>query len=84
LTPKARNFFKALLESISNPDVVGIMLNYHQSSTGEPRMVFSFDFAKRNQLTDQDEGYAKTDVNHELLQRCAFLACVPIHSFMHS
>lgn len=62
LTPKARNFFKALLESTSNPDVVGIMLNYHQSSTGEPRMVFSFDFAKTNQLTDQDEGYANADV----------------------
>jgi len=56
LTPKARNFFRALLENTSDEQVVGIMLNYHQSSTGEPRMVFSFDFCKAHQLTLQDEG----------------------------
>lgn len=56
LTPKARNFFRALLENTSDDQVVGIMLNYHQSSTGEPRMVFSFDFCKANQLTEMDEG----------------------------
>ena len=56
LTPKARNFFRALLENTSDDQVVGIMLNYHQSSTGEPRMVFSFDFCKKNQLMSQDEG----------------------------
>lgn len=57
LTPKARNFFRALLETNTDPNVVGIMFNYNQSSTGEPRMVFSFDFAKKDQLTEQDEGY---------------------------
>jgi hypothetical protein len=57
LTPKARNFFRALLESTSDPEIVGIILNYHQSSSGEPRMVFSFDFVKADQLSSLDEGY---------------------------
>lgn len=48
---KARKFFKALLESKS--DAIGIMLNYHQSSTGEPRMVFSFDFV--TEVSPEDE-----------------------------
>jgi hypothetical protein len=56
LTPKARNFFRALLESTSDEKVIGIILNYHQSSTGEPRMVFSFDFVKEGQLMENDEG----------------------------
>lgn len=56
LTPKARNFFRALLESTSDETVIGIILNYHQSSTGEPRMVFSFDFVKEGQLMENDEG----------------------------
>jgi hypothetical protein len=56
MTPRARNFFRALLDNSSNPDVVGILLNYHQSSSGEPRMVFSFDFCRADQLSPLDEG----------------------------
>ena len=42
LTTKARDFFQKLLKA--NPDKVGVLLNYHQSSDGTPRMVFSFQF----------------------------------------
>mmetsp|Transcript_20817 Transcript_20817/g.34410 ORF Transcript_20817/g.34410 Transcript_20817/m.34410 type:complete len:208 (+) Transcript_20817:148-771(+) len=52
MTETARQFFKALLDGKTN--VAGIMLNYHQSSTGEPRMVFSFDFA--TEVGPDDEG----------------------------
>jgi hypothetical protein len=51
MTETARKFFKALLET--KPEAIGIMLKYHQSSTGEPRMVFSFDFA--TEVSPEDE-----------------------------
>lgn len=54
LTEKARTFFKALLES--NPEKAGVILNYDQSSTGEPRMVFSFDFVNKEGISGLDEG----------------------------
>jgi hypothetical protein len=54
LTETSRLFFKQLLES--RKDAAGILLNYHQSSTGEPRMVFSFDFVKPGELGPDDEG----------------------------
>lgn len=54
LTEKARTLFKRLLES--NPSKDGILLNYQQSSTGEPRMVFSFSFVTKDQLVEEDEG----------------------------
>jgi hypothetical protein len=55
LTEQARTFFKALLEN--NPQKDGIILNYQQASSGQPRMVFSFGFVSKDQLTDDDEGY---------------------------
>ena len=68
LTPKARQFFKALLQnkiqnnndSINNDkndaeEIVGILLQYQQSKTGEPRMVFTFDFVTQSQLGKKDE-----------------------------
>lgn len=64
LTPKARQFFKALLQNkIQNnandknsaEEIVGILLQYQQSKTGEPRMVFTFDFVTQNQLGKKDE-----------------------------
>ena len=68
LTPKAREFFKKLLES--DPTKKGILLDYHQASSGEPRMVFSFKFVNNadgggngsgggdgGTLTDDEEGY---------------------------
>lgn len=56
LTETTRKFFKALLKSKeSDTNVVGIMLNYHQSSSGEPRMVFGFDFVRADQLDKNDE-----------------------------
>ena len=54
LTENARLFFRKLLEA--NPNKAGIILNYHQASTGEPRMVFSFDFVTKDQLGPEDEG----------------------------
>jgi hypothetical protein len=55
LTDTARNLFIKLLQS--KPDKHGIMLDYHQSSTGEPRMVFSFRFINNitDELSDRDE-----------------------------
>jgi hypothetical protein len=55
LTDKARTFFKSLLSN--NPQKAGIMLKYHQSTTGGPRMVFSFDFVSQEELLPEDEGY---------------------------
>ena len=54
LTEQSRTFFRKLLEN--NAQVDGIILKYEQSSTGEPRMVFSFDFVKLEQLQEGDEG----------------------------
>jgi len=54
LTENARTLFQKLLEN--HPTRDGILLNYNQSSTGEPRMVFSFSFVSRDELDEQDEG----------------------------
>eukprot|EP00980_Cylindrotheca_fusiformis_P009963 scaffold2201_cov119-Cylindrotheca_fusiformis.AAC.8 len=54
LTEKARNFFHKLLEK--NPNYTGVMLNYKQASSGQPRMVFSFDFITEDELSTNDEG----------------------------
>jgi hypothetical protein len=62
LTETARKFFLALIQTktttdTSNHDVhpshatKGIVLQYQQSSTGEPRMVFSFDFIQDKDLS---------------------------------
>jgi len=57
LTEKARKFFKLLLKNPPRPDIIGIMLNYGQPRSGEPRMVFSFDFVTAKDVDfDQDEG----------------------------
>lgn len=65
LTDKARKFFKLLLDDPPRKDVVGIMLNYGQPKSGEPRMVFSFDFVTADEIDgDQDEG-----VSLELVQQ---------------
>lgn len=56
LTEATRKFFKSLLKTKeADTNVIGIMLNYHQSSSGEPRMVFSFDFVRADQLDKNDE-----------------------------
>ena len=54
LTDRARTFFKALLES--NPEKLGVILNYQQASSGQPRMVFSFGFVTKDQISPEDEG----------------------------
>ena len=57
LTEKARLFFKKLLDNPIRPDIVGIMLNYDQSKSGEPRMVYTFQFVADNDIDhEQDEG----------------------------
>jgi hypothetical protein len=57
LTEKARKFFKLLLENPPRDGVIGIMLNYDQSQSGEPRMVYSFSFVTAEEIDpDQDEG----------------------------
>lgn len=66
LTPKARKFFKDLIDmktkskenenSNKNENVIaGIILKYQQSNTGQPRMVFTFDYVAQNELSDRDE-----------------------------
>lgn len=54
LTETARNLFRKLLEN--NPEKDGILLNYNQSSSGQPRMVFSFSFVTKDELHENDEG----------------------------
>jgi hypothetical protein len=44
LTERARLFFQRLLSNPPRAEIIGILLNYDQSTTGEPRMVFSFSF----------------------------------------
>lgn len=54
LTEKARTLFQKLIEN--HPTKDGILLDYKQSSTGEPRMVFSFSFVSKDELHERDEG----------------------------
>lgn len=54
LTDKARTLFQKLIDN--HPSRDGILLNYNQSSTGEPRMVFSFSFVSKDEIDPQDEG----------------------------
>lgn len=67
LTPKARTFFKSLLENVAanqsdkstseseDDPIIGIQLTYSQSTTGEPRMVFGFSFLRSSALHPNDE-----------------------------
>jgi hypothetical protein len=55
MTDRARDFFAQLLASPPRDNIVGIRLNYEQSRTGEPRMVFSFEFVAREDLHPDDE-----------------------------
>ncbi len=59
LTPKARQFFKALLqnkiESDDSKNVIGILLSYQHSQSGQLRMAFTFDFVTVDQLGRKDE-----------------------------
>ena len=61
LTEKARTLFKQLVEN--HPSKDNVLLNYTQSSTGEPRMVFSFSFVATEDLVQQDEGYVPVYFN---------------------
>jgi hypothetical protein len=67
VTEKARNIFKKLLQDPPRPDIVGIMLNYTQSQTGEPRMVYSFDFVTGDEISPEmgDEGVSLEVVESE-------------------
>lgn len=68
LTPSSRTFFKNILTqklaNISSDDndsddkkkITGIMLNFQQSLTGQPRMVFTFEFVAQEDLDENDEG----------------------------
>jgi hypothetical protein len=56
LTEKARLLFKKLLDNPVRPDIIGIMLNYDQSKSGEPRMVYTFQF-----VTDKDVDYEQDE-----------------------
>ena len=67
-TDKARNLFKKLLENRENKD--GILLKLQQSTTGQPRMVFTFGFAKLNEIGKQDEGYVSTHTHKNDFSLC--------------
>jgi hypothetical protein len=57
LTDRARTYFKALLNNPIRSDIIGIMLHYEQSKSGEPRMVFTFNFVSNHDINiDDDEG----------------------------
>jgi hypothetical protein len=55
LSDRARAFFSKLLASPPRDGVVGVRLNYQQSQTGEPRMVFTFAFVTKEELDADDE-----------------------------
>jgi hypothetical protein len=55
MTDRARTFFTRLLANPPRAGIVGIRLNYEQSRTGEPRMVFSFEFVTQEDLLPDDE-----------------------------
>ncbi|VEU39600.1 unnamed protein product [Pseudo-nitzschia multistriata] len=56
LTEAARTLFRRLLAH-QKPPRAGILLDYQQSSSGQPRMVFSFRFvASEDELHENDEG----------------------------
>ena len=61
LSDRARTFFKDLLKS--NPEKYGVILNYQQASSGQPRMVFSFGFVTKDQTSPEDEGYVIANVD---------------------
>lgn len=50
LTETARSIFNMLLDNKPRNEIIGIMLNYNQSKTGEPRMVFSFNYVTSNEV----------------------------------
>jgi len=62
MTDNARKLFVNLLDS--KPEKDGVLLDYHQSSTGEPRMVFSFRFVTLDELVDDDEAVS-LEVNED-------------------
>ena len=55
VAPKARQFFIQLLRDPPRPEICGVRLSYKQASSGEPRMVFSFEFVTPDQLDKFDE-----------------------------
>ena len=59
LTENARLFFKQLLENPPRPGIIGIMLHYDQSKTGQPRMVFSFSFVTAGDLASSSSRNAE-------------------------
>lgn len=63
LSPACRTWLQTLLsdDNVPHADVVGIMLRYQQSTTGEPRMVFLFDFVREGQLEKFDEAVSLYD-----------------------
>ena len=63
LTEQARQAFQQLLQDPPRPDIIGIQLLYQQSSTGQPRMVFSFRFVTAADVSSKDEA-----VSLQLLQ----------------
>mmetsp|Transcript_7989 Transcript_7989/g.11404 ORF Transcript_7989/g.11404 Transcript_7989/m.11404 type:complete len:151 (-) Transcript_7989:1648-2100(-) len=55
LSEKARMLFQTLLQHAPSPSNAGIILKYQQSSSGEPRMVFTFGFVNENDVEENDE-----------------------------
>lgn len=55
ITPRAQQFFLKLLHDPPRPTICGVRLNYDQSSSGQPRMVFSFSFVTPEELDGMDE-----------------------------
>ena len=47
-------YLKRIYNSTNLP-IVGILLRFQQSKSGEPRMVFTFDFVNQEQIGRKDE-----------------------------
>lgn len=57
LTENSRAIFKKMLQDPPRSNIIGIMLNYEQSKSGEPRMVYNFQFVTSADINDElDEG----------------------------
>lgn len=70
LTDNARDMFTKLLNDPPRPEIIGIMLNYDQSKSGEPRMVYNFQFVTNNDINyELDEGVSLEMIKHKKINK---------------
>ena len=73
ITDLGRNFFITVLKTTSRPDIAGVMLRYQQHSSGDPRMVFSFDLVTSEDIHKLDEPVSLSDELKLYIHHNAFM-----------